>query len=181
MPQHTKIGMIQARNTWASVRPRYHRSLLVRCHAPQYRHLYVLSCAGADSLSVTLYAAVSFASRSLEYMRFPDTAHVHGGSRLALSISQEALVLRCFAAITKPHWALLDRETKLKYECRLSAQQASSLPTFPGTHSQMPIHVIGSKSQLVSLVVVQVGGHRAVPHVIFSLNFHVFSFAPAFQ
>src|SRR6266566_5023354 len=83
-------------------------SLLVRCHAPQYRHLYVLSCAGADSLSVLLCAAVAFASRSLEYMRFPDTAHVLGWSRLASSISQEELVFRCFAAITKPHWALLD-------------------------------------------------------------------------
>src|SRR5450759_1730497 len=83
----------------------YHLSLLVRCHAPQYRHLYVLSCAGADSLSVILCAAVAFASRSLEYMRFPDTAHVFGWSPLASSISQEELIFRCFADITKPHWA----------------------------------------------------------------------------
>ena len=39
-------------------------------------------------------------------MRFPDTAHVFGGSLLASSISQEELVLRYLAAITKPHWAL---------------------------------------------------------------------------
>src|ERR1019366_10708404 len=85
-----------------------HATLLVRCHAPQYRHLYVLSCAGADSPSVILCAAVAFASRSLEYMRFPDTAHILGWSRLASSISQDELVLRCFAAITKPHWVLCE-------------------------------------------------------------------------
>ena len=51
----------------------YHASLLVRCHAPQYRHLYVLSRPGAESLSVILCAAEAFASRSLEYTRFPDT------------------------------------------------------------------------------------------------------------
>ena len=90
-----------------------HASLLVRCHAPQYRHLYVLSCAGADSLTVILYAAVAFASCSLEYMRFPDTAHVLGGSPLASSIPQEKFGLRCFAAIKKPHWALPHKATML--------------------------------------------------------------------
>src|ERR1019366_8790286 len=86
----------------------HHASLLVRCHAPQYRHLYVLSCAGAESPSVILCAAVAFASRSLEYMRFPDTAHVFGWTRLVSSISQEELVLRYFAVIAKPHWALCE-------------------------------------------------------------------------
>jgi hypothetical protein len=53
-------------------------SLLLRCHAPQYWHLYVFNCAGPVSLSAILCAAVAFASRSLAYMRFPDTAHVRG-------------------------------------------------------------------------------------------------------
>jgi hypothetical protein len=53
-------------------------SLLVRCQARQYWHLYVLNCAGPASLSAILFAAVAFASRSLPYMRFPDTSHVRG-------------------------------------------------------------------------------------------------------
>jgi hypothetical protein len=53
-------------------------SLLLRCHPPQYRHLYVLNCLGPVSLSDILCAAVAFASCSLSYMRLPDTEHVCG-------------------------------------------------------------------------------------------------------
>ena len=84
-------------------------SLLVRCHAPQYRHLYVLSCVGAVS-SAILCTAVAFASFSLAYIRLPDTGQVRGSSRFTAAASQEGLVLRCLAAILNSHWVLPEGE-----------------------------------------------------------------------
>src|ERR1039457_6824473 len=61
----TAVGLSSGRCKRCGCLDCHHASLLVRCHAPQYRHLYVLSCAGAESPSVILCAAVAFASRSL--------------------------------------------------------------------------------------------------------------------
>src|ERR1035437_7626282 len=57
----TAVGLSSGRCKRCGCLDCHHASLLVRCHAPQYRHLYVLSCVGPDSLSVILSAAVEFA------------------------------------------------------------------------------------------------------------------------
>jgi hypothetical protein len=70
------LGQVMIHTTGALVAR--HLSLLVRCHAPQCKHLYVLSSVGADSLSLILRIAVAFASPSLAYIRLPDTGQVWG-------------------------------------------------------------------------------------------------------
>ena len=47
-------------------------------------------------MSVILCAAVAFASRSLEYMRFPDTEQIRGLSLFTSAVSNGGLVWRYF-------------------------------------------------------------------------------------
>ena len=99
-------------------------------------------------MSFILCAAVAFASRSLEYMRFPDTTQVFGGSLHASSISQEELVLRYFGAITKPHWALSFCDTPHLTNGQRGLARARFLPGQPrelsaGGFSEVRLGVFG--------------------------------------